>query len=342
MQTSIPSLMKPSVNAKDAGSARRGGPARASAQIKNRSFPWKSLLLGLICLIIGIGAGVLIMRQRSKSREVVVAVNGAIINKDEFFAQLERAAGQPVMRKLINDELYVQFARQKGVAPSEADILAAYKGMDTGTAPKEAQPPAEIHRALQVSLSEAAVLDKGITVTEEEIRRFYDQNSSRANPKALYFHPASAQIAVIVTSKEANCAAALDAMSKGLSFGEAAKKYSEDTSKSNSGVLPPIYQTVVGTPKSPELEKTVFSLKIGGQIGPQAFAGKWWIIRCLDKKQEVTEPFEKVREQARMGALLAKGVPQNAKQTEKDFAEFQKKANIQAFWKQYQVTGSAK
>ena len=345
----VNTMQVPSSSAESAGSlrnktvSRTGSPAtRNNSRSRSGGSPWKGILLALASIIVGIGIGVLVSRSRNKSREVIVAINGTLINKDDFFSQLERAAGQPVMRKMINDELYVQFAKQKGVAPTEEDILKAYKGINTGAGAKADNPASEVHRALEVSLSEAAVLNKGVEVTEVEVRRFYDQNSVRTNPKSLYFHPAVAQIAVIVASNQAACQAALDAMKKGMTWVEAAKKYSEDASKANGGVLPTIFRTTAGKPKSPQLEDAVFALKIGGQLGPQTFANKWWVIRCLDKKQEVTEPFDKVKEQARMGALLAKGVPQNAKQIEKDFAEFQKKATIQAFWKQYQVTGIAK
>ncbi len=315
---------------------------RKKTRSTNKSFPWKSLTVAIISICIGIGIGALISRQRAKSRDVIMAINGNIITKDDFFAQMERAAGQQVMRKMINDELYVQFAKQKGVAPSESEILKAYKGLNTASDKKSDVPSPEVHRTLQVSLSEAAVINKGVTVTDAEVRHFYDQNIDSKNSKALYYHPSSMRIAVIVTSSEAKCNAALSEMAKGMSFGEAAKKYSEDSSKTNGGLLPPILRTTQGSPKIPELENAVFGLKVGGQLGPQKFAGKWWIIHSLDKKQEMTQPFDKVKEQSRMGALLAKGLPQNAKQTQKDFADFQKKANIQAFWKQYEVTPNTK
>lgn len=58
-------------------------------------------------------------------------------------------------------------------------------------------------------------------------------------------------------------------------------------------------------------------------------------FRCLDRKPEATDPFEKVREVCLEGATLEKGVPQNRKRVQTDFEDFRNKSVIQAFWPQY-------
>jgi len=74
---------------------------------------------------------------------------------------------------------------------------------------------------------------------------------------------------------------------------------------------------------------------VGDMKGPTKMAGAWWIIRCLDKTPAKTQTYAQAREDAKTGALLTKGIPANTQKLQQEYGEFQRKARIQAFWKQY-------
>src|SRR5579883_2436003 len=86
-----------------------------------------ALALVSISLVLGGIIGAALMRQRYKAQQVVLAVNGAIITKDELFRRMEQALGHRIAQQMVNEELYIQFARAKGVAPTEAQVEAAYQ-----------------------------------------------------------------------------------------------------------------------------------------------------------------------------------------------------------------------
>src|SRR5262249_30331990 len=157
-------------------------------------------------------------------------------------------------------------------------------------------------------------MNRGVTVTDQEIRRFYDRNVDKKNSRALYYKPEIAQIAVVVTTKEEDCRKAFAEYKNGVSWKRVVQNYSEDKrNPASDGILPAIARGRTQWAKVPALEETIFGLKIGGMAGPQKFAGAWWIIRCIDKKPEKIISFEQVKEDCRTGAQLLKGIPANGK-----------------------------
>jgi len=307
------------------------------------------LLVAVVCLAVGAATGAFIMRQRYNAREVVIAVNGALITKDDLFRRMELNAGVTALKQLVEEELQLQFARKKGAAPTDTEVNAKYA--EAMKNPKFVQTlaasrvrPEDYKRNLRLTLAKAAVINKGVQVTEAEIRKFYKDNIDRKNPTARFYTPESAQIAVIVTASKASADRALRELENGSSWQDVVEKYSQDRSKSNNGVLPPFLRGRTRAAKVPGLESAIFSMKVNQQVGPLQFTqpsgtGRsikaWWIIRCLDRKPAETQPFEKVKEEARMGAMLTKGLPIKSTQIEKEFAEFRKKAHVQEFWPQY-------
>jgi parvulin-like peptidyl-prolyl isomerase len=308
----------------------------------------RTLFLIVLVFLLGGVAGALVMRTRYRmmDREVVVSVNGVNITRADFFRRLEKAAGAGVIRQMVLEELQLQYARQKNLIPTDAQINARLEemrkqpGFESNMA-RNGITLNEVKRALRVNMAQTAVLSQGVQVSDADVRRFYEQNIDRRNTLAQYYTPESIRIAVIITKTEAIARKALADMDKGIAWPETVKRYSTDSSKDNSGVMPPILRGRTKASKTvPGLEQAIFSLKIGQMIGPRQFAKAWWIIRCLDKKPEKIVPFEQVKEQCRTGAMLMKGLPANAGKVQQDFVEFQKKAKIQAFWTRYRDTVS--
>lgn len=294
----------------------------------------------LLSLAIGIAIGVFGMRSRYRALEVVASVNGTTITKDELFGRLQSEFGQATVRQMINEHLQLQYAKDQGVLPTDEEVEARFKklseepGFDEGLRQRGIDAAA-FKRQLKLSLAQAAVIGKGVDVTDEEVRKFYKENIDKSNPQALFYTPDMVQLAVIVTQTKAQAQTALKELNEGKPWEEVVEKHSQDSSKMNKGILPPTFRGRTNSTQVPGLDATIFAMKQGDQVGPRQFAGAWWIIRCLDRKSEVIQPFEKVVEQATTGATLVKAGPDRMKEAEAGFAEFRAKAETNAFWPQY-------
>jgi len=321
---------------------RRRAPQTRSAVKAPRSIPpalWIALLF--VALGVGVAAGVLYMRNRSKARDVVATANGVRITREDFYRRLENVAGEGVLREMVEEEIRRQYAQQKGLTPKAEEIEARFqkmleeKKLDS-TIKNNATSVRDIKRALADQMIKAAGVTQGIAVTDAEVRDFYKANLDRKNPKSLYFTPETVRIAILLVPTQGEAKKAYEAMVTGIDFDKVVKTYSKDQSKNNGGVLPPIQRgRSPATSKLPALEKAIFSMKVGALMPPRQFAGAWWIIRCLDKQAEVIIPFEKVKEECRQGALLLKGLPKNGQKVNKDYDEYHKTVRVQAFWKRY-------
>jgi foldase protein PrsA len=318
---------------------RRATPAGDSRHVR-RGFPTVFLLLSLLIFALGIGMGMLVMRQRYRAREIVVAVNGKLITKEQFYTRLEQTAGANVLQQLVGEELRLQYATKNNKLPTNAEVEQRLKEekarpdiqkrLAAGLLSEE-----QLKHNLRLQMAMVGIVNKGVQVTDAEIRRFYQTNIDKKNPQARYYTPETVQLAAIVTETQSRAKQAAAALAQGSSWENVAKQYSQDMTKDKGGILPPVQRGRTRVGQIPGLEAAVFGLKIEETLGPRRFGKYWWILRCLDKRPATTIPFETVKAECRTGAMLLKGIPANQKQLETDFASFQKQARIQAFWAHY-------
>ena len=309
----------------------------------------RAVAMAFLWVALGVcaGGGGMWLRGKARDREVVASVNGDVITKDAFYRRLEQAAGAQVIRQIVGESLQMQFARKAGAAPTEADVERRYA--EIATEPEFAQglartgrTPDDVKRELRVALARIGTLGRGVEVSEAEIRRFYEVNAYPRNPGARYYQPETAQVAVIATATKADAAKAQADLNHGIPWATVARTQSRHASRTNGGQLPPLARgRMTDGGRLPGFEAAVFGTPIGRTIGPRQFAGAWWLVRVLDRKPAVTQPFAKVRDEARLGALLAKALPSNTARVQADFERFQKQASINAFWTQYRDAVSA-
>jgi parvulin-like peptidyl-prolyl isomerase len=298
------------------------------------------LIAVILALIVGLATGGLLVRQRYKAREVVVAVNGAPIDQADFYRRLESQTGDVVIRKMVGEALYLQFARKLGKAPKETDVEA--KLQDLLTQPDFQKKLVtshlsldDIRQQLRSQVARESVLTKDVPVTEAEAHHFYEVNTDPHNFKALFYTPESAAIEVIIDPDREECDKASRAIQNGVPFENAVAVYSRDATRITGGRLPPILRGRTTSGKFPELEQAIFSLRIGGVVGPIKVAGSWWLIRCLDRAPAAQQTYAQVKEQCYLGAALSKLSNADAIKIERDFVDFQRHATVQAFWTRY-------
>ncbi len=326
----------------EANAQGRRAPARPADIPQARRSRVPAMILVLVAFVCGGAVGVQVMRVRHHRYDfqAVVAVNGTVIDKQQLVDRVLKQSGTQVIRVMVGEELTRQFAKKSGTMPTDAEVEKRYATASKQDGFKEnmarnGDTPEKVKERMRDAMARERIVNKGVTVTDAEVRKFYESNVDPKNPLALFYVPDQVQIAVIVTATEANAKKALSEMNSGIPWATVVKKYSQDGSKQNSGVLPPTLRGRTRSKDVPGLEDAIFGMKIGETIGPRSFAKAWWIIRCLDKKLSQKKTFEQVKEQAKTGAELVKGIPANSKKVQQQFEDFQKKANLQAFWPQF-------
>jgi foldase protein PrsA len=297
------------------------------------------IVIVLIAFLLGWGANAL--RNRSRENAALLIVNGEPITRRDLLHRCEVAAGTPVMRQLKNERLQLQFAKQQGVLPSENEVESRY--VHTSQQPDFQQKlaashetPEDIRKGILLGLIQQALITKNVSVSDAEVADFYRRNTDKTNPKARYYQPESVTIAIIVSDREDDIKSAREELAKGASFASVVAKYSKDpNTKPNNGQLGPIRRGQLNAVRFPGLEEKLFAMKTGEQIGPIQAGSAWWLVRCLDKKDEVILPFERVKEDCRTEARLEKGRQVNGQSLQAAAGLFEKNANIQVLDPQY-------
>ena len=152
----------------------------------------------------------------------------------------------------------------------------------------------------------------GITISEEEIAEFYDKN------KQYFQKPEAARASHILVDDEQKANEILDEIDNGLSFEEAASKYSKCPSKANGGDLGEFTRGKM----VPEFEEVAFSMEEGKISQPVKSQFGYHLIKLSYKKKPSISPLEEVKDQINHQLILMKQQERyldKAEELKKDF-----------------------
>lgn len=183
---------------------------------------------------------------------------------------------QQVLEQLINNHLFAKYAEEMKLDETEEfktilnnarkDILAS---LAIGEAVKEA------------------------TVTEEELKGFYEVNKHR------FEKGATVSAKHILVKDEAKCQEILEEVLGGKAFEEAAQQYSTCPSGQKGGDLGEFGKGQMVK----EFEDAAFSAEIGQVVGPVATQFGYHLIKVEAKNEAMVVEFEEVKEQIRRNLL---------------------------------------
>ncbi len=159
---------------------------------------------------------------------------------------------------------------------------------------------------------QTAVLPQDPEVTAEEVKNFYDANTSQ------FEQPESRDVRVILTrtEDEANQAlAALQDDDSAKSFEEVAKKYSVDEATKSTGGL---RQGVVAGQSEPALDDQIFGATEGELVGPFQTDAGFYVIEVEKVTPAVTQTLTDVSQQVRQ-TLAAQRQQEIATRFQSDF-----------------------
>ena len=313
---------------------------------------WIKPVLLTIGLLIAGGAGAFAgamwMKNHAKLNDVVATINGEPISIQYLQHRMDMASGNTVAHTVAQETLFFQYAKKEGQMPPEQDVEVKYKDLSKDSTKfglemfRTHQSADDIKRSLRLNAARTALLTRGVTITDMEAQQYYMANINPKNPNAQFFRPETVLISVIVARNQAVIQKAANALKEGQPFENVAAMYSEDNSKANGGKLPVIKRGQPGLEKSPELAKIIFTLKPQQQTGPVKIANAWWLIRCIDRQDAATLPFDRARDAAYKGMLMYKGQQVNGKKTQEGLDAFQAQSQIAVRWQDYADAITAK
>ena len=295
-------------------------------------------LVGLLALALLVGAagGALVMRSRAHALDALVSVNGVVIRRADYEARLDAATDGAVLRQMVDEELQTQYARRRGLLPSEAAVQAQYARLSAergfaGSAAALSLTPDLVRHTLRAGLAREALAAQGVSPTEDQMQDFYRRNADPANLQARFYTPETVAVSVIVTPTEEEGRMARALLDAGVSFADVALQYSHDLSRRRGGTLPPVARGRTRAGRIPGLEPALFALAPGQTSGPDKIGGAWWVIRCLRRTPAAVRPYADVRDDCRTALAAAEGQARSGRQQDADFARFARGASIRVF-----------
>ena len=223
--------------------------------------------------------------------KVLATVNEKDITSHDVYSFLSK----------LDPQSAAQFSSPEGINKITNELInyellyleALEKGLD-----EEESFKAELERAKETVLKQYAInkLFSGITVSEDEITEFY-------NEKKEYFKtPEAVRASHILVKDEEKANEVLEEINAGLSFEEAASKYSNCPSKVNGGDLGEFTRGKM----VPEFEEAAFSMEDEEISKPVKTQFGYHIIKLKYKKAAGISELEEVKNQIHQQITILK------------------------------------
>lgn len=228
-----------------------------------------------------------------KENKTLATVNGKNITEYDIEVLLRSLDQQTAM------QFYSQDGRNKLLNELISQELFYQEALDNKLEQEEAFKN-ELENAKVSILKQYAMrkLLSGIKVEEEEIVNYYNEHKEQFNS------PESVRAEHILVPEEDKARDILVELKEGLSFEEAAKKYSKCPSGANGGDLG--YFTKGNMVK--EFEDATFSMNVNEISEPVKTQFGYHLIKLIDKKEAGVKSFEEVRNELQNRLL---GMKQN-------------------------------
>lgn len=300
----------------------------------------------ILAIAVGIAAAVASFAQVDPDR-VVFSVNGEEVKGGEYYRRMEYLPnvtkrfgrtnvefppGFLTIEQLITEHLILQLAKEKGCLPTDAEIQAELKSRSDDD-PKfldnwiaGGQTREELLQQLKIEVAQFKILTFGITITDQEVQKFYEDNPP------MFTIPKRYKLRIIVVSNETAKNAVDSDLASGKSFADVAKARSEDITKVSGGDFGVRAYTLL-----PETVQTALNgVKIGAtsgwcQTGIENTIAKFLIEDIL--KEELQPLTPKRLNDTRRQLMLQRGTVKN--NLERDMIEMRKKAKIDIKQKEF-------
>lgn len=227
-------------------------------------------------------------------------------------------AGYTTLVQMIREQVLLDMAKEEGVMPTEQQVEERVQ-RELKNNPQIKQAISEQRLALEdfrqrtrVFLAEFNLRTKGVTVTEQEVKKIYDEN------KRAFYRPASARVRTILVQNPEVRKQIDDDLKRGFNFQSIVNKYSQnpvagvqsgETEFALEGDIP------MNAPDRPILLRVREVLKNAKpmQVTDWIPVGNGVVARfeVLAKSEGRQLPFEEVKDAIREQLMLQKGMQTN-------------------------------
>jgi parvulin-like peptidyl-prolyl isomerase len=287
------------------------------------------------------------------AKRSVATVNGESITRDEFLqrtisftggAQANVAAGLQILDSMINSRLLLQEAERQGVMPTDAEVEQRMSLIRTELQSQAVNLQEQLQQAglteealrhdMRVALAQEKLLTKGLTVTDQEVEKFYNDNKGQPP----FSTPAQVQIShMTLPTQQAATEARTDL--KSASFNLVAVSRSIDIFKDAGGqVGQPLTRDDIrpGGPIAPAVLTKAFTMKQGEVSDPIRVGNQWVIVKVEQSTPAKTQSLEEVKDAIRQGLLRQKSQQSGRMATvQSTLSELRQQADIAVFIEPY-------
>jgi peptidyl-prolyl cis-trans isomerase SurA len=275
-------------------------------------------------------------REVAPGLDIWAVVNGTQITREEveknYRSRLTSDSPAPsheealslkltILEELINSEILLQRAAKMNLTASDAEVESRFEEAKSPLTEEEFQQKlkesgltiddfkSEIRRQLSIQKLLNREVAAKISVTDQDVADFYDQNKSQFDLPEPQYHVAEIVItpnpsptvhnrkndkAVNAVSASQKATMLAQKLSAGADFAQLAMDYSEDASASTGGDLGYNPQSAFSR-SDPLLKQTVLSMKVGEVSRPLHLKdGRYVILKLLGKEpaglRQVSDP----------------------------------------------------
>jgi len=267
------------------------------------------------------------------SEKITAADFDRMLTEQIDLAVKSRPGITPEQEQADRERMHKQLADPQHRAESLASIIV------TRVLAEEARKQ-ELHEAPEFRERLTAVADgvlaqtllhaeiaKRATVTEEDVRRFFEANRSR------YEQPAASFIAQIVCADEAAARDVIARVQGGANFGDIAKSESLDkaTRDQLGAIAEPVLEDgdlVPGLGRNAPLHEAIRDAEAGAVLAePWKGPGGWHVIKILSHRTRLEPAFEEIRDEVRRDTAAAR----QREVTEQYIAELQRAYGVKLY-----------
>ncbi len=285
------------------GRINQAARVRFAAMTANRERLWRRVAGALGVAAAALLVSNLVIYSRFTPTRPLVTIGNRVIQRREYQAELDDAAGKAVLTKIVYTELIRQAAAKAGVTPTPAQIDTRMEEMARhGTPLPEGMDPAQIRDSLGLRLALENLRVQGIPASDGEIADFYQKNA------ALLAQPGSVQSILALTPSEFEAQTATALLAKGATAPEMAAQPDMRVDGQNGFHL---NMNAMPDAMRQKLRQTALAMQ-PGQITTMPLGNAFLTIKCLHKEAPDQPPLSQVREEIALMVKLNKAPSANA------------------------------
>lgn len=250
------------------------------------------------------------------TEKILMSVVNSKMSRDFFHPSLEdnklSELKKTTLSTLIDRELIFQYAKQKGYALSEQELLTEEKNiisafeseLDFKMALNRSQMSYEMFKyelEKEKAMSNVYQAEIKRNYTEDDLKKYYDENQYK------FKKPESISIQLIFIQNDPldkngtqkvkkRAKEAFELIKSGEDFGEVAAEYSNDKSRIKGGVIKDLHKGMIDS----SVEDEAFSLKVGdiSKIIERTVGS--YIVKVIDRNSAIQLNFDEVKSKLEM------------------------------------------